>query len=254
MARLDYNIAMARELKTTGIVIGKRDLGEADRSFVVFSPDLGKVQCRARGVRKAGAKLSAWMDMLRYNDLVLIEGRAGHLITGAQTKQALFTGEEEWSTLAVAYYVCEVIDKLFEERVVVAGVFELLLATLTKLKDTDQPFEVRAGFELKLLELLGLAPQLHNCAGSGKQLVANESLYFSLRLGGVIQDMGKVDDFAVPINTNVVKLMRLWQQYSFDATEGVAAETGDVAVATALVSDFMAFALDSRSKALAALG
>ncbi len=253
MGWVGYTRHMGNQVQSTGVIIARRDVGEADRWFVVFSPDLGKISCMARGIRKPKARLAAWMDLLRYNDLTLTKRRAGgYVLTGAQTKLSWFDGTESWERLTSAYYVCELIDRMFEEGVVVPGVFELVRETLARLAVSDRVAEVRASFELKLLEVMGLSPQLYKCAVCGEEMVAQDKLQFSARLGGVAKMDKAIDDFAVAIEPNAVKLMRLWQRYPFDAIEKVGANEAEVAVAAALVSDFTAYVLEYRAKALRA--
>ena len=241
---------MVNQVQTSGIIIGKRDIGEADRWFVLLTPDLGKIRCNARGIRKPKARLAAWMDILRYNDLILIRGKSGYVLTGATTRQMIFAGTEDWEMLTSAYYVCEVIDKLFEEGVVVPGVFELVHETLGQIKVARNVNVVRAGFELKLLELLGLSPQLYKCAVSGEELAVGERMQFSLRLGGVLKTSKTDDYFAVEVTPNIVKLLRIWQRYPLGGGDALVAESSEIDVAVSLVSDFMAYVLEYRPKSL----
>lgn len=239
------------EIQTTGIVIRKSNLGEADRLLTILTPTHGKLRALAKGVRKPKARLSAWLDMFRYNNFSLASGRSFFIVTGAQTHSVAVADGMDWDRLTVAYYMCELVDKLVDDNQVLSGIFELTQESLAGLSAGVDEELVRASFELKLMDLLGTHPQLQSCAVSGEKLNESAGIYFSLRLGGTVS--GKLaleDDFAREVDANTVKLMRLLATHPLSAVAQVKFDQATKQQALLCISDFMAYILESRPKSL----
>jgi DNA repair protein RecO (recombination protein O) len=244
------------ELKTPGVIIRKINMGEADRLLTILTPEQGKIRAMAKGVRKPKAKLAAWLDMFRYNNLELASGRNFYIVTGAQTHRVLVSENTDWDRLAVAYYICEVVDKLIEEDHNLPGSFELVCESLLRIGEGEVDARlVRSSFEIKLLGIMGMLPQLHRCVVSGVPLDHEEGMAFSFRLGGVLSAIESTkDEFARPVTVNDIKLMRLLAQYPLGALEQVRVEESTIAEAANCISDFMAFILEKRPKSLNVVG
>lgn len=239
------------EIQTIGIVIRKTNLGEADRLLTILTPTHGKVRAMAKGVRKPKARLSAWLDMFRCNEFSLVSGRNFFIITGAQTHSVVVADGMDWDKLTVAYYMCELVDKLVDDDQILSGIFELTQESLMGLSAGIAEELVRASFELKLMDLLGTYPQLQNCAVSGEKLSESERIYFSLRLGGTVSSRVALgDDFAREVDANTVKLMRLLATHPLSVVAQVKVEEEIKRQALLCVSDFMAYILESRPKSL----
>jgi len=64
---------MAYQVYTTeGIILAKKDFGEAERLLYVFTKEFGMVKAIARGVRYIKSKLRPNLDLFRYNNFSLI--------------------------------------------------------------------------------------------------------------------------------------------------------------------------------------
>lgn len=231
-------------------------MGEADRMLTILTPAHGKVRAMGKGARRPKAKLAAWLDMFRYNNFELVSGRNFYIVTGAQTVSNLIGENIPWDRLAVAYYICEVVDKLVEEGHHLPGVFELTCECLQRLGEGEIDERlIRASFEIKILTLMGMAPQLQRCVISGVELDAEGDMAFSFRLGGVLSVAENArDDFARKITVNDVKLLRLLSHYPLTAVASVRVADDTIAAASTCISEFMAFATESRSKSLGVAG
>ena len=53
-----------RNYQTEAIIIKKTKLGEANRILTLYTPDLGKIQAVARGVRRPRSKLAGHLATL----------------------------------------------------------------------------------------------------------------------------------------------------------------------------------------------
>lgn len=243
-------------IKTSGIVIRRINLGEADKILTILTRDRGKIRVVAKGVRRPKAKLAGFSDMFHYNDFILAKGRNLDIVTSATTVERFVFDGIELEKIGVMYYLCELVDKLMEETNEVKGIFELLRETLHYIKNHDASTAlVKSYFEMKMLLLLGYSPELHWCVATHKKLNGEDDLSFSVRLGGVLCGDAKIkDDFARPISENTLKFLRLLQRYSLLDTAKITAEPEILNQMSAVTSDFIEYVMEVRPKSLSVLG
>ena len=59
---------------TPAIVIGRLNLGEADRILTLLTPDYGKLRVSIRGVRKIKSRLAGHVELFSQTRLMLAKG------------------------------------------------------------------------------------------------------------------------------------------------------------------------------------
>ncbi len=242
-------------LKTRGIVIRKVNFGEADRILTILTSDRGKIRVVAKGVRRPRAKLAGWLDMFADNELELAEGRNLDIVTSASSIQHLASRDLTLQQTGLMFYVCELVDKLLEETNEVAGVFPLLIETLTAISENKISLSIiKTYFEIKLLTILGFAPELYRCVVSGKELNGDDELYFSHLLGGVFCEGKNQDDFAPKISKDGIKLLRLLQKYPLEAISKIKVSDETIQEASVLMSGFVEYITDQRIRSSQVLG
>lgn len=242
-------------IKTSGIIIRKLNLGEADKILTVLTRDRGKIRVLAKGVRRPKAKLSGFSDIFHYNDFILAEGRNWDIVTSAVTVERFLRDDTALEQIGLMYYVCELTDKLIEETQTVLGSFELLRETLAYMKNHPGSIIARSYFEMKLLTLLGFAPELNRCVVGGQPFKDDEQLRFSCVLGGVVSEAhNTTDELARPISVNALKWLRLLQRYPLDGVDKIKVDDDTTKQATSVLSDFVEYATEVRTKSLTVLG
>lgn len=61
--------------QTEGIILAKKDFGEAERIFFIFTEKFGMIRAVAKGVRYIKSKLRPNLDLFRYNNFSLIRAK-----------------------------------------------------------------------------------------------------------------------------------------------------------------------------------
>ena len=74
---------MRHKYETSGIVLSRSPLGEANVLVALLTPDLGLVRARAQGLRRSGAKLASPLKTLSESSVVLVRGRESWRVVGA---------------------------------------------------------------------------------------------------------------------------------------------------------------------------
>ncbi|MEK7517400.1 MAG: DNA repair protein RecO [Patescibacteria group bacterium] len=146
-----------RSYKTEGIILKRRNLGEADRILTVLSKNNGKIQIKAPGVRRITSRRSSHIELLNFSELTLYRTSSSFLptLTEAHTIEDFSIIKSNLEKIGYAYYICELTNGLCPERQENREVFSLLKATLRELCDSLDSKKVVKYFEKELLSNLG---------------------------------------------------------------------------------------------------
>jgi DNA repair protein RecO (recombination protein O) len=195
--------------KTKGIIIKRSDFGEADKFITIFTDTEGKIKTKAKGIRWILSKNKGHLELFTYSDLLIAEGREIDTVASATTIESFKNIKSDLKKTALAYYFCELVDKLTPEKDKNVKIFDLLLQSLRFL-DKDGNREILSRyFELNFLSHLGYKPELSLCVHCRKPLqpIVNS---FSCRLGGSICPSCaiKFDPRSIKISKDGIKVLR----------------------------------------------
>ena len=176
--------ARARSYNTEGVILRRRNLGEADSIFTVFSPREGKFDAIAKGVRKPRSHMRGHLEPFTRSQLHLAQGRNLDVFTQAETIAAYRTVRDDLDRLTLAVYCCELVDRFTVERSPQPNLYALLNELLEGL-DANAPLTIGRSFELQILAQCGFELQLSACAICGARLPEEDTL-FSAAAGGLV--------------------------------------------------------------------
>ena len=145
---------MHHSFKTEGIILKRMNYGEADRILTIYTSHHGKIRAMAKGVRKLQSRKAGSLELFNHSVLFLIKGKNLDLITEAQAINLFKSWRKNLIKVGIAYYLCELVDKLTPDNQPHEAVFELLKETLKKIGLKENKILVRE-FEEKLLNELG---------------------------------------------------------------------------------------------------
>ena len=210
-----------RVYKTTGIVLRHRKLGEADKILTLFTPNQGKLDAVAKGVRRPASKLAGHVEPLIYSTFLLAQGRELDIVTQAETVEPLTPLREDLERVGRALYAAELIDRFTPERQESRSLFRLFLETLRRLATRDALDPVLRYFEVQLLDELGYRPQLDECVGCRATLQPTTN-FWSAASGGVLcPACASQEPPAQELSLGALKVLRLLQRSSFAEAERV---------------------------------
>ncbi|MFC1700932.1 DNA repair protein RecO [Patescibacteria group bacterium] len=142
--------------KTTGIIIGKRDLYEADRFLVIYTKDFGKILVKAKAVKKSQAKLKGHLELFAHSYLMIAQGRGLDIVTNAETIDNFSNLRNNLPCLAGAYCISEIIDRLIAGPEPDEDIWQLILSYFNMLNNKNIDIKLLLkGFSSKFLEFLG---------------------------------------------------------------------------------------------------
>jgi recombinational DNA repair protein (RecF pathway) len=130
-----------RNIRTEGIVIKRRNYGEADRILTVLTKDHGKIAIKASGVRKITSRRSSHIELLNHAVLNLYKANAFPVLTEAKMIEDFSPIKNDFEKVGLAYHLCELIDGLCPDNQENSRVFFLLRNFLTQLAQGDDVLE-----------------------------------------------------------------------------------------------------------------
>ena len=153
--------------KTTGIVLRRHNLGEADRIITFLTPDRGKLRAVARGVRRIGSRQAGHLELFSQVDLMLAEGRNLDIITSARLRRYPEQIGSDYARLRHGYVFASLLDRLIEVGPS-QGLYNLARVGFDRLDAAGVSSGLELGFKLQLLDRLGYRPNLERCGRCGR--------------------------------------------------------------------------------------
>jgi len=152
-------------IKTQGIVLKQRNIGESDKILTILTSDLGVIEASARDIKTKKSKLSGASQILSYSDFCLFKGKSQYIINSAESINPFYSLRLDVVKLSLAGYFCELICYLSKNDDENAKAFlKLILNSLHFLADDSKDIMLlKSIFELRSLTIAGFQPDLVCC-------------------------------------------------------------------------------------------
>lgn len=174
-------------MRTRAVILKKQNTGEYDQLVTCYTEEFGKLTAVAKSVLKPNSIQAMHLDVFNLVDFELINGRATPIIAGAQAENTYPNMKSNLSFLATAYFFTEVIDRIAFDYQQDEKLWNFLVSLLDGLNHDQSSRSLASGRlgggflrvkQLELLDILGYAPNLTECAfcakvGSGELAVYN---------------------------------------------------------------------------------
>ncbi|MBI2103668.1 DNA repair protein RecO [Candidatus Woesebacteria bacterium] len=148
-----------RSYSSEGIVLARRNFGEADRIIVIFSKNFGKVSFIAKGVRRPKSKKRGHLEVFSHLKFQAASGKGLDILTEAEIVDNFSAIRKNLKKVAVAYFLMEAVGRTTHENESHSEVFDLTIEYLNKLKTAKSLKKLRLDFILRLLTVLGFWPK-----------------------------------------------------------------------------------------------
>lgn len=198
--------------KCEGIVIRTNDYGETNKIVTIYTRELGKVGVMARGAKKPNSRLTSSTQLFTYGYFLFQKSSGLGGLQQGETISSMRGIREDIFLTAYASYAAELLDKSTEQNEPNPFLFELFNQTLQLLNEGVDPDVLLYIFEMKIVNVLGLYPQLDSCVNCSSK---DGTFHFSIRENGFIcHRCFEADPYRLPISQATAKLLRLF--YYFD--------------------------------------
>ncbi|MFV8826689.1 DNA repair protein RecO [Alkalihalobacterium sp. APHAB7] len=198
--------------KVEGIVIRTSDYGESNKIVTLFTREMGKIGVMARGAKKPKSRLAAVSQLFIYGTFLVQKSSGLGTLQQGEIIQSYREVRNDLLRASYASYIVELTDKLTNDRERNPFLFELLMQTLHYIDEEVDPEILVRLYEVKMLFVAGIGPQLNNCASCGS---VDGEFSFSIGEGGFLcHRCSAKDPYRLKISPGTIKLLRLF--YHFD--------------------------------------
>jgi DNA repair protein RecO (recombination protein O) len=167
-------------LQTRGIVLSRINYGEADRILTALTPQAGKLQLIAKGVRKVKSKLAGGIELFSIFEASYIKGR-GEISTLVSVRLVKFYPNiiKDIDRVQLGYEILKVINRNTEDQV--EEEYYLLTERLFELLNDDSvdAQRIKLWYPAQLIKLAGHTPNL-STDDRGKALKADQKFNFDV--------------------------------------------------------------------------
>lgn len=142
-------------IRTEGVILKRRNFGEADRIVTIYTKDNGKVSALAKGVRRPRSKKAGHLELGNWCKVFIAKGKNLDLLTEVEFKKAFGIQDFTEQKANRIYHILELVDCLTPEHQKNLDVFILLVQFLKKCADEEDFSLLSSVFKVKLMAALG---------------------------------------------------------------------------------------------------
>lgn len=158
-----------RTLKLNGIIIFKKDFGESDRLFHIFTEHEGKIEVIGKNLRN-GSRRSGHLELFNYGSFFLYKSKNHYYLNQCEAINEFQNLKNDLDLIGAAYFATEMLDKLTPLEDSHQDLFILTLDFLKTLESTHKRDLILLTYKVKLMTSLGLLPEILECTKCGTRL------------------------------------------------------------------------------------
>ena len=218
----------------TGMVLSAMPVGDYDKRLVLLTKEIGKISVFAKGARRPNSAFLACSQPFAFGEFTLYAGRSSYNIMSCEISNYFPELREDIYSVYYGLYFCEFADYMTKENNDEKDILKLLYQTLRAVaKKTISLPLLRTIFELKMVVVSGLAPQMFQCVKCDRSITGKEptDYHFSAEYGGVLCEVCRYQDrSAIRLCTSTLYAMQyivssnIEKLYTFTVTEEVLTE------------------------------
>lgn len=161
----------SRVYKTEGIILKRKNIGEADRMLTVFTREYGKIRVIAKGIRKISSRRAPHLEPFTRVAMVVYRGKTLDSVSEVQPLAIYEDIRHDLERVSIAYYLCELVESLLAEKQEHAEVFLMFSQALSELGESraGEMYRMSKAFTLALLWELGFLPRTQSLNGEALQ-------------------------------------------------------------------------------------
>lgn len=223
------------EYRYTAIVLRKKEVGETDRLYTLYTKEQGKIRVVARGVRKPEAKLAGQLENLSEVAVTVVKGRGTGKIAGALLENIFPHVRTDYEILRRVLQAVSWFERLVDVDEPDPELFQHLreyIALADGLAEEEKILEFRLltqAFLFQVFARLGYQIETGVSALSGERLRAGERHFFSPKAGGMLTEAeAPLERQAFAIHEHTIKLLRLFLQNRLSACLRVKVDENDL--------------------------
>ena len=202
-------MAAPRTYHCEGLTIKKSPIGEADFVVTFFTRERGKVRTVAKGARRSTSKMVGHLEPLTQVRLLLSQGRNLDYVTQVQVIENFAALKNDLGAITKGQYVVELVDGFASEASPDEPLYNLAFEVLQAIDlhpDSEWPLRF---FELQLLRVSGLMPELYRCVECQQPLAPGQHRFSPSAGGTLCAHCQPAGAHVRPLSLRALKVLRL---------------------------------------------
>ena len=199
--------------KLKGIVIKNADFGESDKQVTILTFEQGKINFKARSVKKAKAKLKFATEPFSFGDFELATGRGMPILTGCDLIEAFYDIRQDIEKYYLACSVLEFVDRITSDGQDTRREFIFIVKAM---RDISEAGEDTKALAVKIffdgLQSTGYGLPSVNCSGCDEKISKN--VYFNVEESSFLCEECRGDNPALSIK--MFKVLELIVNSSYE--------------------------------------
>lgn len=201
-------------IKTSGIILNSRPMGEYDRIVSIFTEDLGRIDGTAKGARGFKNRFGGSLEPFTYCRLGLFRKRHGALyrIESADIITSFSKVREDLNLLLHSSRMVDVLRKITPLEDPSRAIFTLLHKSLGSISEGENIDNILFFYQIQILHLSGLGLRFDACVKCNRG-GTNLSKTISIAEGGLICPVciNKTGCRGILASGGTIAVMRRWQ-------------------------------------------
>ncbi len=142
----------------TCIILGHKNLGEADKLVYLYNEELGKIKTVAKGARRITSRFIGHLETLNIINCSLYFGPKNIILREIVTAENFTTLRRNLNSASSAMQIAEITNHIIYENQTLENLLRLLEKTLSHLSKSSKPNLIAIAYIIKLLDKAGLMP------------------------------------------------------------------------------------------------
>ena len=203
-------------IKTRGIILNSRPLGEIDRMVEIFSDGLGRIQGVAKGARSFKNRFGGTLEPFTYCRLNLFKKTNVTLyrIESADILESFQRLRSDLTLLLHSSCMIDILRKMIPFEDPSKTQFVLLYKSLERIVAGDPADKVLSYYQTRLLHISGVGPRLDSCLKCNRS-IKSRKVAISLSEGGPLCALCVRGDEGnqryMVVTGGAVAVLRKWQ-------------------------------------------
>ncbi len=169
------------------MVTGYADYRDNDRMLTLFSPERGRLDCKARNCRKPTAPLLACAQPFVYGEFELFISNNRATVNSCEILETFYPLREDVDRFMIASSATQLCNSVVEHESSDRELFSLLYHVLSFLAYTEaDPKDLLIAFMTHYIDHAGYRPSLTSCTVCRRDIRNDPILFFSEDAGGVV--------------------------------------------------------------------
>jgi DNA repair protein RecO (recombination protein O) len=204
------------EYRYTGIILSKKDVAEADRLYVIYTLEAGKIRALAKSVRKPQSKMAGFLENFSLANIIIAKSQGTGKITSVITENNFSNLRNNLEALSAVFEVSGIFNKLVSWENPDKELFYLFSEYLESVdlaaaEKNGEKFDIfNFSFILKALNILGYKIEANICVACGKKITTGNNSFSAEHGGAVCPECASSGGNKIVISDNSIKLIRIF--------------------------------------------